>query len=180
MKSGRSADGPAVAATVRGRSARGFTLMEMVVVLAIMVLLTGFFVVRFGESPDEQLLAPVAQDLRQLARQAVTEAAAYREDYAILMMPEQLQLVRGQGAGAGGAVSVEVENTLAIPAGAVVSARWFGDPEWQPLDGQAWLFRAGGLCEPIEVRLETSRSKAFIELAFDPLTGMAEEQSYFP
>lgn len=154
--------------------------MEMVVVLAIMVLLTGFFVVTFSESPDEQLLAPLANDLKQMARQAVTQAAAYREDYAIILSPEQLQLVRGQGAGAGGAVALEVENAVMIPVGAVIGVRWFGEPEWRPIEGQAWLFRSGGLCEPIEVRLETTRSKAFVELAFDPLTGMAEEESYFP
>ena len=166
---------------VAGWHRRGaFTLMEMVVVLAIMVLLTGFFAVQFGENTDEELLSPVAQDLKQLARQAVTEAAAYREDYAILLDPGQFQLVRGQGAGAGGAVSLAVEETRSIPEGLIVGVRWFGDPEWKPVEGQAWLFRSGGLCEPIEIRLEIPRSKAFIELAFDPLTGMAEEQSYFP
>lgn len=164
----------------KARAGGGFTLVEMVVVLAIMVLLTGFFMVRFNESPDEQMLVPVAEELKQMARRAVTEAAAYREDYAILLAPEQLQLVRGQGAGAGAAVALEIESTLAIPADAVMSARWFGDLEWRPVEGQAWLFRSGGLCEPIEVRLESRRGKAFVELAFDPLTGMAEEQSYFP
>ncbi len=164
----------------RVRARGGFTLVEMVVVLAIMVLLTGFFMVRFNETPDEQMLAPIAENLKQMARRAVTEAAAYREDYAILLAPEQLQLVRGQGAGAGAAVALEIESTLPIPPDAVLSARWFGDPEWRPVEGQAWLFRSGGLCEPIEVRLESRRGKAFIELAFDPLTGMAEEQSFYP
>ncbi|MCB1061336.1 MAG: prepilin-type N-terminal cleavage/methylation domain-containing protein [Verrucomicrobiae bacterium] len=162
------------------RSSKGFTLMEMIVVLAIIVLMTGFFAMSFDESPVERLLSPVAQDLKKLSRQAVTEAAAYREDYAILMTPGQLQLVRGQGAGAGGAVSLEIEETLTIPAGATVTAKWPGDDNWQPVDGQAWLIRSGGLCEPLIVRLGSTQGNAFIELAFDPLTGMAEEQSYFP
>ncbi|MCB1231825.1 MAG: prepilin-type N-terminal cleavage/methylation domain-containing protein [Verrucomicrobiae bacterium] len=167
-------------AATRGRRRAGFTLMEMIVVLAIMVLMTTFFMVSFGETSEEQVLSPLAQDLKQLARTAVTEAAAYREDYAIVLTPEQLQLVRGQGAGAGGAVSLEIERSVAVPGGATVTARWPGEDEWRPVDGDAWLFRSGGLCEPILIRLGTTKSNAYIELAFDPLTGMAEEQSYFP
>lgn len=150
----------------------GFSLMEMVVSLAIIAILSGYFVLRFGESQQEKLLAPPAAELRLLSLQALRQASAYREEYAMLFSQQEMALVRGRGA------KGERVESIAVPVGVTVLLRRAGEEKWIEANGEPWLFRPAGLCEPMEVRL--AAADAFIELAFEPLTARAEETAYYP
>lgn len=162
---------------LRIRRAGAFSLLEMVVSLAIIAILTGYFMVRFSESQEEQLLSPPSSQLRLLSQRALRQASAYREEYTMVFTQSAMALVRGRGLG--GEVSEgEVVESIAVPGEVAVLLRLAGGEKWVPADGDTWYFRPGGLCEPIEVRFESG--EAFVELAFDPLTARAEETAYYP
>lgn len=158
------------------RAAAGFSLLEMVITLAIIGILSGYFMLRFSESQEEQLLQPPASKLRLLSQQAMRSASAYREDYTMFFTQSEMALARGRGFEAGG--EIEIVESIPVPSGVTVMLRLAGDEKWVEAEGDLWHFRPAGLCEPIEVRF--AAGEAFVELAFDPLTARAEETSYYP
>jgi hypothetical protein len=77
------------------------------------------------------------------------------------------------------AVSTQRPVRLALDGGlggdGVVQVRRFGERKFREARrGEFWEFSPTGICEPIEVRVESALGE--IELAFDPLTGMAKRR----
>ncbi|MCB1235632.1 MAG: hypothetical protein KDM91_11220 [Verrucomicrobiae bacterium] len=155
--------------------------MEMIVSLAIIALMTGFFVLRFTDSREEKLLTAPSRDLRLLGLRALRLATAYREDYTLVFRPGGVAMVHGRGSlPSGPDPAAGMEKNVGIPGGVTLLLKHPGEAKWHAPDedGEPWFFRPGGLCEPIEVKL--AAGEAFIELVFDPLTARADETSYFP
>lgn len=154
----------------------GFTLLEIVVSLAIVTILGTLFVFRFaGNSAEEQLREP-AEDLRRLARMANRQSAAFRDDYRITFFQDGFFLSR----------EALTDRTLAIgghvlprDSGIRLEIRRFGSSRWTQPAGDEWLFQPAGLNEPVEVRF--AQPPSFIELKFDPMTAAVQSERFlFP
>jgi prepilin-type N-terminal cleavage/methylation domain-containing protein len=162
-----------------GRHA-GFTLLEIVVSLAIVSILGTLFAVSFaGDSTEERLREP-ANALKRLARTANRQAAAFRDDYRITFFEDGYFLSRAALPDRRAAEESAIESYRLRPdAGVTLEIRRAGGARWIRPDGDEWLFQPAGLSEPIAVRF--SRASSFIELTFNPMTAAVDsERSRFP
>jgi len=158
-----------------GNRTGGFTLLEMIVVLAIIGVLTTFFAVAFVESTEDNDLRVMATELRTAAQKASRLAEAHGGDYYLLLDRQ------GFGLGEASAVDDFGESTFehSLPKGMEMKLRRFGDEGWLEPERFPWGFPANGLNEPLDIRLE--KGKAYIEMSFNALTGRVEQQrTFFP
>ena len=131
---------------------RGFTLLEVIIAMSIGVVILGVSVLGISGVQDENRLRRVATDIETTAREALFEAVSTQR-------PIRLALDGGLGGEAGGAVFV----------------RRYGETKFREAKrGEFWEFSPTGICEPIEVRVVSNLGE--VELAFDPLTGMAKRR----
>jgi len=157
------------------RKCSGFTLLEIIIVLAIIAVLSTFFTVRFVEASEDDDLRIAASELRMAAQKANRLAEAHGGDFYLMLDRRGFGL--GENAGVGDFGEATYEH--ALPKGIRLKVRRFGDEGWSNPDNFPWGFPASGLCEPIDVRLEKGR--AYVELSFNALTGRVdEEQSWYP
>jgi prepilin-type N-terminal cleavage/methylation domain-containing protein len=131
-------------------AARAFTLLEVIVAMSIGLIVLGVSVLSISGVQDENRLRRQATDIEGTVREALFEAVSTQR-------PVRLALDGGLG-GEGG-----------------VLVRRFGEKKFREArQGEFWEFSPTGICEPIEVRVESALGE--IELAFDPLTGMAKRR----
>ncbi len=159
----------------------GFTLLEVIITLAIAAMLTTFFVVRFVEESDDEGLRDAASELSVLAQRANRMASAYGEDYRIILDQKGFWMSDQGPAGSGpleATVRQDMEGQI-LPKDIALQVRTVGQKEWATPEHFAWVFPAAGLSDPMIVRF--SRGKAFVEQTYNPLTSrVAEEHFYFP
>ena len=144
----------------------GFTILEMVVVMAIMIVMIGlasFAMIR--EDRDPSVRKP-ADELIRLAKTAVRGSAIQGRGFSVAFDKAGFSLL-GSAGGEGDRVS--------LPQGTKAFVKRWGAKEWEPAEGQRWWFGMQGLCEPISVRLAAKDS--VIEMRFNPLTGTPSEES---
>jgi prepilin-type N-terminal cleavage/methylation domain-containing protein len=129
---------------------RAFTLLEVIVAMSIGLIVLGVSVLSISGVQDENRLRRQATDIEETVREALFEAVSTQRP---------VRLALDGGLGGDGAVQV----------------RRFGERKFREARrGEFWEFSPTGICEPIEVRVESSLGE--IELAFDPLTGMAKRR----
>jgi prepilin-type N-terminal cleavage/methylation domain-containing protein len=132
------------------RAPRAFTLLEVIVAMSIGLIVLGVSVLSISGVQDENRLRRLATDIEGTVREALFEAVSTQR-------PVRLALDGGLG-GEGG-----------------VLVKRFGEKKFRAARaGEFWEFSPTGICEPIEVRVESELGE--IELAFDPLTGMAKRR----
>ncbi len=170
---------------------RGFTLIELVIALAIAALVMGGAMALMIHSSDERMLRDGSGGIELLAKRARAAAVARRVPYALEFREHEVRLmplaeagkierrtasgrrIGGEGIpaesdGSGGSAlreSEELDEDLRLAV-----RRWNSD-KWirvEDEDVQVWRFDPGGLCEPLSVRLE--RGESWIENVFHPLT----------
>ncbi len=163
----------------KGANSAGFTLLEMIIVLAIIGLFTGLVVVGFGRSEPEMHLSDAANSIRKAAHQASQMSLLYRRDFFVIFDEEFIRVsetnVRGDEPFSKAAPDQIV--SFPIPEGVGTEIRIGDEKKWGSSKGYSWWFRGSGLCDPVNVRLSYDRS--YIELSFNVLTARAEEVSYF-
>ena len=147
---------------------RGYTLIEIALVLAIMVMIIGAAVPLSSGFMREQRLRDPVRELLILAKTARTEAMTTGRATGVVFGKKGFGLLRPG--------SEEPSDTYALPRGMSYVIRPFGSEKVTKPDGQTWIFQPTGLCEPIIFRLE--EDDAWIEVAFDPLTANIGEESY--
>jgi prepilin-type N-terminal cleavage/methylation domain-containing protein len=158
-----------------GHRLGGFTLLEMVVVLAIMGLLTTFFAVSFVDSSQDDDLRRVAAELRTAAQKASRLSEAHGGDFYLFLDRSGFGLGENSGVGDFGEITLE----HSLPKNIRLKLRRFGDEGWVDPSNFAWGFPANGISEPLDVRLEKGR--AYVEMSFNGLTGRVDlERSYYP
>ncbi|MGV3662952.1 MAG: type II secretion system protein [Prosthecobacter sp.] len=121
---------------------RGFTLLEMIVVLAIAGLLIGVGAGAVVMMTDEHELRKVARDAEMSFMQAMTRVLT-------TSAPQSVNL-----------------GTLAF--GRNLTVRRAGAKDFTPVAGQRMLLRPGGLCEPLTLRWQ--KDTQWIVATLDPLT----------
>ena len=146
-------------AGVRHKS-QGFTLLELVVVMCVMMLMIGLGLVSFRYFDDKDPFEEPAAKLSQMSKFAL-HSAALRHQVQVIGFDKTGFSLLGASEGQGAHFAVPGDMKIMI-------YRW-GGKTWSKAEGHTWNFSEQGICEPIKVRFEGA--EGFRELVFHPLTG---------
>lgn len=146
---------------------RGYTLLEIALVVTIIVLLVGAVVPLSSGFTREQRLRDAVRELLVLAKTARTEAMTTGRAATVIFVKGGFVLQRSAGG--------ETEN-VRLPRGMTYQIRPFASDKILKPDEQRWIFQPSGLCEPIAVRL--MEDDAWMEVRFDALTAGLADESY--
>ncbi len=156
-------------------SRRGFTLLEMVVVLAIISILAGIAVVSFDGINQERAMREPVIAFEDLTMEAMTRANLHEKPLVIVFGKSGMLLSSRSSTGAVGRGNYQRE--ISFPAGMTLFLRRFGQTVFQPSEGQRLFIAPGGICEPVSARFQ--RGSSWIEVTLDPLSGaIADEVMY--
>lgn len=172
------------------RLLRGFTLIEMVVVLAIASIMIGGGLAYMVFSSDERVLRDSSGEIELLAKRARTMAMLRQSSFALEFRESSVRLLplalagrnekRGRGGAYSGPIPIDQAGEGArqydLPAGMQVSVRRWDSNEWlntRKSTIHVWRFDPDGLCEPLGVRLATGNS--WSEDTYHPLTASIRE-----
>jgi prepilin-type N-terminal cleavage/methylation domain-containing protein len=175
---------------------RGFTLLEMVFVLALIGIAMGGVITFMVSSSSERVLKGAAKDVELLTQKARAIAILQQIPYAITVTEGRLRMgplveagysdrdledrqsyeqqLRESGATMPKFSPIRADLDLSQFA---VSIRRWGGSQYQPMrraDPEVWRFDPNGLCEPIGLRLEYE--DGWIEMEFHPLSASIREQ----
>lgn len=182
------------AARTRSDRSRGFTLLEIVIVLTIAALIMGGAVGMMLYSSDERLLRDASGEIEMLAKRARTTAILQQTPYAlefregIVRMMPLAQAGREEKKTAGGrrigGEPVEEEQggvrwELVLEKDLGLFIRRWNSAELLPAVKNAvhvWRFDPNGLCEPLSVRLTVDSS--WSEDTYHPLTATIRDSQF--
>lgn len=125
------------------RRASAFTLLEMIVVLAIAALIIGVGAGAVARLAEEHEMRATAREAESVFMQAVTRTLSTAETQSV--------------------------NLYELGMGARLTVRRAGDGAFAPVAGQQLRLLPGGLCEPLTLRWQ--KGAAWISATLDPLTG---------
>lgn len=143
------------------RRSSGFTMLEIVVVMSIMIVIMGIGFSSFGMFDDEDPFDKTAQKLVQMSRFAHQSAVLQHRRMIIGFDKESFGVLGEGGAGDGARYQV--------PQNMKVLIQRYGARRWEKAEGHLWPFGEQGICEPLKIRLESG--EGYREMAFHPLTG---------
>jgi type II secretory pathway pseudopilin PulG len=142
--------------------ARAFTILEIVVAMAIAMLIVGVAVMSLKGVDRESKLRQTAARLEWTARAAMREALVRRQSQCLRLASNGYAAENPSG---------ELRWKRLPKSGSLEIRRW-GEARWRkPGPGEAWWFRPGMPCEPISIRLILPEGR--YEMTFDPLTATA-------
>lgn len=159
---------------------RGFTLLEIVIVLAIAAMVMGGAAGFMVYSSDERVLRDVSGQIELLAKRARTTSILQQTPYALefrLGIVRMLPLARAgiigkERPGLGDlAESVDDDQQVALKGDMQLSILRWNSEKWLGTGKNSihvWRFDPDGLCEPISIRL--SLDKSWMEDSYHPLT----------
>lgn len=144
------------------RKRGGFTLMEIIVVMSIMMLMIGIGVASFSfVSNSDPFEEPVAR-LRKMSKYALQAAVIQHRSMKIAFDKTGFTLIGATDGGGGGSYT--------LPGGMKMQILHFGGKQWEKAENQVWPFGEQGICEPIRIRFLNDTDH--VDLAFHPLTGV--------
>jgi type II secretory pathway pseudopilin PulG len=168
---------------------RAFTIMEIILVMALIVLVFAGVFVGMAGAIDERALKRPYSELRGLAKTAWQRAMLDQRAYQIRFLPDRFILepkqavneadqqlfhdadvMKGKGPG------IEI---VELEEGITMEVRRWGGKTWFPPQAEpvtVWVFEQSGLCEPIGV-LFTMAGRS-IGAYFDPLTASVRTEIY--
>lgn len=175
---------------------RGFTLLEIVFVMALIGIAMGGVITYMVSSSSERVLKGAAKDIELMTQKARAVAILQQIPYAITVTEGRLRmgpLVEAgysdrdledrqryeqelQESGATMPKFSPIRDDLDLSQFAVSIRRW-GGVQYRPMrraDPEVWRFDPNGLCEPIGLRLEYE--DGWIEAEFHPLSASIREQ----
>lgn len=173
------------------KSPAGFTLLEIVIVLAIAAVVMGGAVTFMIFSSDERALRNASGEIELLAKRARTTAILQQTPYAlefrqgiVRMLPlaqaGQDEKRTAGGKRIGGVIEEETpgaEKRFYQLDGAMrLSVKRWDSNEWLPTLKNSihiWRFDPDGLCEPLSIRIALDKSWA--EDTYHPLTATIRE-----
>jgi len=169
---------------------RGFTLIEVVMVLAIAAVVTGGAVALMVFSSDERALRDASGEVELLAKRARTISILQQTPYAIEFRPGKIRMLPMAEAGVietrtalgntiGGqlveppteGIRRPVREEFSVPAGMEILIRHWNTDTWLPMKENfvhTWRFDPDGLSEPLGIRFVMENSWA--EDTYHPLT----------
>ena len=179
---------------------RGFTLLEMCIVLLIIALLFGVTMPALHTAFTEQAVRHDSHQLALMVKTAMIQSAEQHRPYAIditgssaALHPLGAIVKAADDAASDDSLFADSGSTTdAGPTMADVTATDTFDPQnkllapdavkvdgWDDMPDTTWVFQPGELCPATRVRL--SRGDSWVEMSFNALTGNVEnEKTYFP
>lgn len=169
---------------------RGFTLLEIVIVLAIASVVMGGAVGLMVYSSDERVLRNASGEIEVLAKRARTTAILLQTPYAlefrervVRLLPlaeagqDEERTVSGRRIGGEKVVTDSAERwEYPMEDGVEVFVRRWNTADWlatRKNTVHVWRFDPNGLCEPISVKLTLGDS--WSEDIYNPLTAAVRE-----
>lgn len=144
----------------------GFTLLEVIVALSIALLLIGISTLSINGIQDEHKLRKISALIENTARGSLMRAVADSRRVFVELGPNSIVAPTTQ--------ATDIPEDYAFEGN--LEVRRYGEKAFRrPGHGEIWEFSPTGVCEPLELRV--SNATGTIELAFDPLTGMARKRS---
>jgi type II secretion system protein H len=168
---------------------QGFTLIEIVMVLAIAAVVMGGAVGLMIYSSDERTLRDASGEIELLAKRARVTSILHQTPYALEFREGSVRLMplaetgrndgsafknRGETVSAEGVADESRQITLGN--GVDVSIRRWNSDAWLGTAKNSvhvWRFDPDGLCEPLSVRL--TLDKSWMEDSYHPLTATIRE-----
>ncbi len=163
---------------------RGFTLLEVVIVLAIAAIIMGGAVGVMVYSSDERVLRDASGEIELLAKRARTIAILKQTPYALEFREGRVRLLPLAQAGADdkalkrqiftqneGQPTGDDNRQLILEDGLELRVRRWNSDKWLTTvknSVHVWRFDPDGLCEPLSIRLILGNSWA--EDTYHPLT----------
>ena len=165
---------------------RAFTLMEMLVALAIIgVIVSGSFIATSALNEERTLRAPL-NELRIMAKKAWARSMEEQRAWQIRLLKGKFVLEPRQAiqeedrkifkqtdeamGRSSGIDSYEIDQQVRM------EVRHWGEDQWHDPRPDSWVFEHSGLCEPINIRFISSF--ATVTVSFDPLTGSVAEETF--
>lgn len=138
----------------------GFTMLEIVVVMSIMVLIVGIGFASFTFLESEDPFEKPAQSLTQMSKFAIHAAVLQHRSITVVFDKEGFGLL---------GITAPDGSRFSVPKGMKVMILRHRANGWEKAEGHSWVFGEQGICEPIKIRFESSAGVR--EMAFHPLTG---------
>ncbi len=168
----------------------GFTLLEIVIVLALAAMILAGAVGTMIYSSDERALKSATSEIESMAKRARTIAILNQTPYALEFREGIVRLLPYAEAGQDEKKSSRrrlmeekpEENDASqhreymLESGLALSVLRWNSNKWLPAVKDAhhiWRFDPDGLCEPISLRI--SLGKSWMEETFHPLTATTQE-----
>ena len=167
------------AAKTNSRS-RGFTLLEIVIVLGIAAMVMGGAAGLMVYSSDERALRDVSGRIELLAKRARTTSILQQTPYAlefrlgiVRMLPLAQAGIIDKKYGKKKALveSVDEDHQVNLREDVSLSILRWNSEKWLTTGKESihiWRFDPDGLCEPVSIRL--SLNKSWMENSYHPLT----------
>lgn len=168
---------------------RAFTLMEMLIVLAIISLVFVGSFVGFSSLNSQQALNRPFEDLRSMAKAAWQRALIEQRAWQIRFYKDRFVLEPKQASNDSDRAFFQAADkamqrgsgveSITVPPEVMMEVSPWRKGWIRPGDGGAvtWVFEHSGLCEPISVRF-TSEDAGTVGARFDPLTASVVEEIY--
>jgi prepilin-type N-terminal cleavage/methylation domain-containing protein len=180
-----------ISAVRTNKSNPGFTLIELVMVLAIAAIVMGGAVGMMIYSSDERALSHSSGEIELLAKRARTTAILKQTPYALEFREGIVRLLPLANAGMDRRkisknrvepdpeeINTDTTRQINLEGGLNVLVRRWNSEEWLTTlknTVHVWRFDPDGLCEPISVRLTLNKSWA--EDTYHPLTATISESA---
>ena len=175
-----------ISAARTNKPQRGFTLIEIVMVLAIAAIVMGGAVGLMISSSDERVLRNVSGEIELLAKRARTIAILNQTPYALEFREGVVRLLPFAQAGMDlkkGQLEMETASTdksrqISLDSGVEILIRRWNSEEWfntQKKSVHVWRFDPDGLCEPLSIRITLDKSWA--EDTYHPLTATISDSA---
>ena len=169
----------------------GFTMIEIVVAIAIVAIVSGAAMLTLGTiSPERELKRPAVK-MKVYAREALSLARSTQRPHSIIITPtsfvlretflneELLEERLGDESPKLFKVTDEddeeeqpeleqVVERFELDENVQIQFKRIFDKEWQTPKNFSWNFYTSGICDPMMIRFDTEHG--FIEMDFNPLT----------
>jgi prepilin-type N-terminal cleavage/methylation domain-containing protein len=157
---------------------KGFTLLEMCIVIFIIVLFLGISVPSLSSILAEQRLKEPAQQLQLFAKTARRQAVDEQHLFQIVLSDKEYQLNSITTDPKTGKNKVVPVLNYKIPAGITFKVQRWNLQTLKKPENEQWFFQPSGILEPIHVRFQNNKS--WEEFSFHPLTAnVQDETSHF-
>lgn len=155
----------------------GFTLLEILIVLAVIAMFTGVFMLRFDDGHSERTLGKLSVDIRGAAIKSKKRSYTFRKNQYIVFQTNAFWTSETPPLEGGLAFQPPAhgKEVFQVPGDVAMEIRPPGSQRWIRPKGVGWTFRASGLSDPMEVRFTMDRSYTYLN--FNVLTGLAEEET---
>lgn len=149
---------------------RGFTLLEVCVVLFILAVLFVVTVPPAAHLLDEEKLQKPIRELQNFARTARRNAMMENRTYEVLLLSESY-LLRPVDEKKG---ANQMEQTYELPSDVTFAIKRLGDRGFLKQTDGTWLFAPNGICEPMNFIFQ--RNGDWVRFQVDPLTATIQNE----